>query len=354
MRRRLADASFSELFYLTIFIMKRLFLSFSMLLCAVALFSQAAADADMLGWKKGGGMGFDLSGLGIKNPRVGGGLNRFGIGGLGTFFANKKANKTFWDNAIGLTLGVQRIGKGDANPFQKSIDQLRLQSKAGYAITADKKWFASGLLVATTSLLKTYEGNFLNDGTTANPRGLFSQFLSPAQLQFHPGVEWKPNDNFSMLISPVGMNMIYVGFDGLAAQNIHGNELGKNTRMQLVPCINANYKRKVFNDRITYATGFNWTTDYLNNPFKQGALNFWTHNLSYAITKNLSLDLFGEAQNDHNKFIQVDTNSDGKYEVGKVLPILKDGDIPATDGADRLGRGTQILGSFMLKYNKVF
>lgn len=334
--------------------MKKILLSLSLALFSTFMMAQDAAKPEELGWKSGGAFGFDLSGLGIKSPRVGAGLNRIGIGGLGTYFANKKADKAFWDNTLGLTLGVVRLGKGDANPFQKSVDQLRLQSKFGYSITADKKWYASGLLVGTSSLLKTYEGNFLDAGSGASPRDLFSQFLSPAQLQFHPGIEWKPNDNFSMLISPIGLNMIYVGFDGLAQRNIHGNELGKRTRVQAVPCLNWNYKRKILNDKVTYSTGFNWTTDYLNNPFKHGALNFWTHNLSYAITKNLSLDLFGEAQNDHNKYVQVDSNNDGVYDIGKVNTIAKDGDLPTTDGPDRLGRGTQMIGSFLLKYNKVF
>jgi hypothetical protein len=344
------------------FIMKKLILSLSLLLCGLVAFAQAgddrlkevagkAAKAVDLGWARGGGVGFDFSGLGILNPRAGAGLNRLGIGGLGTYFANKKNDKSFWDNGVSLQLGVARIGGGDL-PFQKSIDQLRYQSKAGYSITKDKKWYATGLLVATTTIMKTYEGNFLTSGVER--RSLFSQFLSPAQLQFHPGIEWKPDAHFSFLFSPVGLNLIYVGDNNIAARNIHGNEFGKNTRTQLVPALNVNYTNKFFNDRITYTSGLNWTTNYLNNPFKQGALNFWQNNLSFAITKNFSLDLYGEAQNDHNKFIQVDTNNDGQYNIGTVRPITADGQIPVTEGPDRLGRGTQFIGNFLLKYNKIF
>jgi hypothetical protein len=333
--------------------MKNLLLS---LLCLSLCFSVSAQDAaapEVLGWTRGGGAGFDLSGLGIRNPRVGAGLNRFGIGGLGTFFANKKASKSFWDNAIALQLGVARIGSSD-DPFLKSIDQLRLSSKAGYSITADKKWYASGILIGTTSLLKTYDGNNLSSGSGASVRDLFSRFLSPSQLQFHPGIEWKPNAHFSMLISPVGLNMIYVADDVLAAKNIHGNELGKNARVQLVPALQAGYTNKYFNDRITYTSALNITTDYLNNPFKISALNFWQNNVSFAITKNISLDLFGEAAYDHYKFIQKNVDNDAKIEIGKVLPVTVDGQLPGTDGPDRLGRGTQIIGSFLLKYNKIF
>jgi hypothetical protein len=328
--------------------MKRFTLSITLLFCASFLFAQDKA-AEELGWKKGGAFGFDLSGLGVKNPRVGAGLNRFGIGGLGTYFSNKKAEKSFWDNGLSLQLGVLRVGGGDL-PFTKNLDVLRLQSKYGYKVTSNGKWYAAGLFVGTSSLLKTYEGNLMTDGGGA--RSLFSQFLSPAQIQFHPGLEWKPNAHFSMLFSPVGLNIIYVGDNNLAARNIHGNELGKNTRTQMVPCINAAYNNKFYNDRISYTSSLNWTTDYLNNPFKQTAINFWQNNLSFAIAKGLSLDLLGELAYDHNKFIQVDKNNDGILNIGKVNAIAKDGDLPTTDGPDRLGRGTQMVGSFLLKYSK--
>ena len=341
--------------------MKKVLFSFSLLLIASIVFGQATdarlkeiadkAAKDALGWTRGGGAGFDLTGLGIKNPRIGAGLNRFGIGGLGTFFANKKADKTFWDNGASLQLGVVRLGNGD-QPFQKSMDVLRLQSKAGYSVTANKKWYATGLFIGTTNLLKTYEGNLLKDGN--GTLDLFSKFLAPAQIQFHPGLEWKPDAHFSVLFSPVGLNMIYVGNDYLASKNIHGNEFGKNTRTQLVPAINAGYTNKFLNDRITYTSALNWTTNYLDNPFKQSALNFWQNNVSVAITKNLSLDLFGEAAYDHNKLVQKDVNGDGVIDLGTIQPLTADGQIPVTTGVDRLGRGTQWVGSFLLKYNKIF
>jgi hypothetical protein len=307
------------------------------------------ADEANFGWKRAGAFGFDLSGLGIRNPRVGAGLNRFGIGGLGSVSFDKKAARSYWDNNVSLQLGVVRLG-GDANPFTKSIDVLRYASKAGYRLTTNDKWYASGLVIGTTSVLKTYKENLL-DGAKAD---LFSQFLAPAQLQFHPGIEWKPNAHFSALFSPVGMNMIYVGQDDLAQLNIHGNEVNKNNRMQLVPSINLAYKNKFLNDRVTYTSALNWTTNYLDSPFSISALNFWQNNVSIAIFKGLSLDLFGEAAYDHYKLVQKDGNSDGVLDLGTVGPITKDGEIPATTGPDRLGRGTQFIGSFMLKYNKAF
>jgi hypothetical protein len=311
-------------------------------------FAQDAA-APVYGWSRVGAMGFDLSGLGVKNPRVGAGLNRFGIGGLGSYAANRKEEKWYWENTFGLQLGVVRLG-GSGADFTKSTDVLRVQSKLGRPLSKDGKWNLTGLVIGTSQLLKTYTGNSLK-GATAD---LFSKFLAPAQLQFHPGIEWKPNSKFSLLISPVGLNTIYVGDDALAAKNIHGNEFGKNNRTQIVPALQAGYQDKFLKDRVTYTSSLNLTTDYLNNPFTISALNFWQNNLSFAIAKGLSLDLFGEAAYDHYKFVQKDINKDGKVTIGNLKAVTVDGQIPESDGPDRLGRGVQMLGSFMLQYNKAF
>jgi Protein of unknown function (DUF3078) len=309
------------------------------------------AAAPVYGWSRVGAMGFDLSGLGVKNPRVGAGLNRFGIGGLGSYAANRKEEKWYWDNTANLQLGVVRLG-GAGNDFTKSTDVIRLQSKLGHPITKDGKWNLTGLVIGTSQLLKSYTGNLLK-GTEAN---LFSKFLAPAQLQFHPGIEWKPNSKFSLLISPVGLNSIIVSDKNLANKNIHGNELGKTHRTQIVPALQASYQNKFLKDRVTYTSALNLTTDYTNKPFVLTALNFWQNNLSFAIGKGLSLDLFGEAAYDHYKFVQKDVDNDGKIDLGTLKVITNDGDIPASEDGkkDRLGRGVQMIGSFMLKYNKAF
>ncbi len=303
-------------------------------------------------WTRGGGFGFDLAGLGIANPRLGAGQNRFGIGGLGTYFADKKQEKNYWENALSLQLGVVRLG-GKGQDFQKGIDVLRGSSKAGRSVTADNKWYASAIVIGTTSILKTYDGNYLNVGPSRN---IISRLFSPSQLQFHPGIEWKPNEHFSALFSPIGFVGLFVPNQDIADLNIHGNEFGKTNRLQLVPALNASYKNKFLKDRVSFVSTINLTTNYLDNPFTITALNFWQNNLSIAIFKGLSLDLFGEAAYDHYKLVQKDPNSDGLYVLGNAkkdaagVAIISNG-IPEYDGPSRLGRSTQWIGSFLLKYN---
>jgi len=99
------------------------------------------AKKDTLGWTTGGGIGLDLAGMGLLNPKVGAGGNRLGIGGLGTLFANRKEDKWFWDNGFSLQLSAQRLGKTSANQasgFQKNLDVLRLTSRYGHKLGSDK------------------------------------------------------------------------------------------------------------------------------------------------------------------------------------------------------------------------
>lgn len=338
--------------------MKKVFTLLSLVLLVTSMV-QAQAGDDRLkevkakamatsngAWTRGGGFGFDLTGLGIANPRLGAGQNRFGLGGLGTYFADRKQEKNYWENNISLQLGVVRIG-GKEQDFQKGIDVLRGTSKAGRSITADNKWYATALAIGTTSILKTYENNYLNSNST---RKVISRLFSPSQLQFHPGVEWKPNEHFSALLSPVGFVGLFVPNDEIAKLYIHGNEFGKNNRLQLVPSINASYKNKFLKDRVSFVSTINLTTNYLDRPFSITALNFWQNNVSIALFKGLSLDLFGEAAYDHFKPVIKDTNDDGILDVGVVTPPTTKDQFPTTT-KDKLGYGTQWIGSFLLKYN---
>ena len=94
--------------------MRKLLLIFAAIFgLTIASFAQDAAKPEELGWKRGGGLGFDLAGMGLVNPRVGAGGNRFGLGGLGTYFAKNKQAEHYWDNDFSLQLSVQKLAGQD-------------------------------------------------------------------------------------------------------------------------------------------------------------------------------------------------------------------------------------------------
>lgn len=341
---------------------KSLLLSFALLAFGHVAFAQldrSAEDkkmaAEKMGWQRGGGIGLDLSGMGIANPRVGAGANRFGIGGIGTFFMNRKDSSSYWDNNGSLQLSLQRIGQTkptDGLGFQKNLDILRLTSRYGRKLKGGKLYIAAEGM-AQTLLLETYASNFLKQQNAED--NVVAKFFAPALLTFSPGLDWRPNPKYSVFLSPASVRLIFVGDDALANLNIHGNDIGKNNSLQVGANLVGKYTNKYLKERITTTSTLNLFSNYRRQPEKVDVI--WQNNLSILIFKGLSLDLLGELYYDYDVFIKKDTNDDGIYDIGNILPLpvnAPQGTIPDTDGPDKLGRGAQLVGAFLLKYSMIF
>lgn len=331
-------------------IMKHIFTIAIALLLGQGVFAQAGDDrlkelkgmakaVDSLRWNKGGGIGFDLTGMAITNPRLGAGANRFGFGGLVNLFANQKLSNSYWDNSASLQLSAIRLG-GKSQPFQKNIDILRLNSRYGYNIRKDILFFAIDAL-AETQLLATYSGNLLKKDD--NPASeLLSKFLAPARFQLSPGLDYKPTPHLSFFVSPVSLNLIYVSDDALAripenpALPPLGNESGKNSRTQLGYALKAAYNNKYFNDRVSFLSKVAWFADYRSN------LNgnvLWQNAMDIMIFKGISLNVYGDMMYDHFIKVQVD--------VPETIPTGRTID-------DYLRNRPSYIGGFLLKYSRIF
>lgn len=321
-------------------------LPFGALLAQDAPAGTPAAEPE---WKFTGGLGFDLSGLGIINPRVGGGTGRFGLGGLGTFSANRKGEKSFWNNQATLQLAVQKLGRtslSQPSGFQKNLDILRLASTYGYKIGGEK-WFVSADLLAQTQLLRTYKSNYLKPVTLdGKPDIVVSNMLSPLLIQFSPGVTYKPNTHLTFQYSPVAVRFIYVADDSLALLDIHGNEVNrdaggnitdyKNYFLGLGSELVTRYDNKYFKDRLAVTSSLRLFSNYLKDPAAVDVL--FTNNFSIQIFKGFSLDLLGELFYDQDVKMNLDSNDNGIFG----------------DDGDRQAPAAQLTGAFMLKYNVIF
>lgn len=293
------------------------------------------------GWSKGGGLGFDISGLGLINPKIGAGDNKFGIGGLGTFFFNLKKGKDYWDNGINFQLAAQRF-RLNKTQFQKSLDVIRFNSRYGHQIK--QKLYGAVDLGVETLLLPTYPGNLLKPGEAGDKK--IADLFSPVRITFSPGLDYKHSKHLSIFFAPIGVKMIYVGNDDIAQMGIHGNQLkdendpskgydkmffqaGANLKMA--------YNNKYLNEKLSFTSSLDVFSNYLNNPQNMDIL--WGNSLDIAITKNLSLSLLGELFYDHDIFVNVDRNEDGIYGG-------------AAEG--ELGHRASMTGAYYLKYNKIF
>jgi len=311
------------------------------------LFAQETADTAKQEvpkiWTTGGGAGFDFAQLALINPKVGAGTNRIGFGGLLNLFANYKKNRFSWDNTGSLQLAAQRIG-GKGSPFEKNMDILRLTSRASYRPGQGKLYAAvEGDLL--TLLIPTYKNNVLKPGE--GEEFPIAKFFSPVQIMISPGLEYKFNDHFSILYSPVSLKEIYVANDSIAALNVHGNKPGENDFLQLGSNLKARYSNIFLNKRMNWASALDLYSNYLENP--QNVDVFWTNDLGFTIIKNLSLNVVTQLFYDDDVNVQVDLDGDGILGEEAI-----DVNLPPGQQRRELRPGVFFTEALLLKYNLIF
>ena len=314
------------------------------------------------GWEVIFGVGADLAQLLQINPRVGAGENRLGLGTAVSLTANYKKKRLAWDNIASWNFAVQKLGAGPLptgadNPFQKSIDELKFASKLGYQTSEESKWFYAVDLNFLSQVTPTYigpdsfPGNYLTDVTDSglNPS---ANFFSPAILNFSIGMDFKPTNNFSLFLSPIGYKAIIVADDDIAALgdldkgvSLHGNEWNsptdfKNARHHLGAFVKAIYANKYFEDKMAFKTVLNLYSNYLDHPERVDVE--WTTETAYNLFKGLQLVLTTNLFYDYDVLVQ-DTDWD---EVGGVALDA--------DGAPVLKRGVNFTQQLLIKYNIVF
>ncbi len=322
-----------------------------MLFASVPAMAQENGEEDELkeGWNTAFSVGLDVAQLFQLNPKQGAGQNRFGFGGAVFLDGIYKKDRLLWESALSWQFGVQKLGAGvlvlpfveenEKVPFQKTIDELRLGSKLGYALQEDSKWYLSAAFTLFTGVAPsypgppTYPGNFLRNfvDTITN-----TKFFSPANMTLSLGIEYKPNENFSVYYSPLGAKWIVVANDQIAALGIHGNPVRgmrdpdtglytdfDNTFSQFGSLLRASYRNKLLNERLNFRSSILLYSNYLKNP--QNIDVDWNNELRLTLIENLKISLLVNVFYDDDVLVQI-TDLDapnGVNGVGKRVSITQ-------------------------------
>ncbi len=306
------------------------------------------------GWTAELNVGLDFLSNLLINPTVGGGESRLGIGASLGLITKHNSGKFSWDNDFNITYGTQKIGSGYLEdnpdkkvPFQKNIDNIWLNSRAALRTSYFSKFYYTTDFFFSSQLTKTYEDNFLSDVTgTGHP---ISKFLSPALFQFAIGMDYRPNDYWSIFLSPVSLKSIIVLDDQIADDaaldssgnflgSIHGNsydinedgtiEFG-NYDNQFGAVFRVVYANQI-SDRLSINTNLMLFSNYQRDPDHMD-IN-WRSEIDFTIFKGLTLSLLSFLTYDHDVFVQI-----------------TDYDQPG--GIDGLGRRVSYNQQLLLKYN---
>lgn len=108
------------------------------------------------------------------------------------YYWNYNKNKTSWENWVHYRFGFMKNGSEE---IRKNEDRFELNSKVGQK--AFKHWYYTAQFNALTQLFNSYE--YPKD----EERKLVANFMSPGYFTVSLGMDYKPNSNFSLVISPI-------------------------------------------------------------------------------------------------------------------------------------------------------
>ena len=236
--------------------MKKLVILFIILAATNYLYSTVS---DSSNWKKGGAASLVFNQIAFSNWAKGGESSVSGTSAL-SFFANFKDSDIVWDNSADFAFGIMY---SDQFETRKTEDKIDLSSQFGYRGFGD--YYYSVLLSFKTQFAEGF--NYPNDSV------LVSKFMAPAYLVMSTGMDYKPNEGFSVYLSPVTGRIIFVEDQNLAnngsfsvdpaVKDSLGNIIkpGKKIRADFGAYLTLKYKKQII-ENIGFKTNINLFNNY--------------------------------------------------------------------------------------------
>jgi hypothetical protein len=257
-------------------------------------------------WKRGGIIGLNFNQVSLSNWAAGGQNSISGVA-MFNYFANYNDGKNTWDNTIDLGYGLTQ--NGNADPI-KSEDKIDISTK--YGRYAFKHWYYSALLGFKSQFTAGY--NYPNDSVE------ISNFLSPAFITLALGMDYKPSDAFTMMLSPLAGRIIIVNDQDLADAGAFGVDPaefdgsgmkikdGESTRFEFGAMLKAVYKKDIL-ENVNLTTKLELFTNYLEDP--QNVDVNWEILLAMKVNKYITATLSTQLIYDDNTIINIDNDEDG-------------------------------------------
>jgi hypothetical protein len=240
-------------------------------------------------WKFGGVISVNGQQVSLTNWAAGG-SNSISFGGIISGYARYKKGKSTWDNNVDLGYGI--IKQGTSKQWWKTDDKIQVTSK--YGRQAFKKWYYTALGDFKTQFTEGF--NYPNDSV------YISRFMAPGYLVAALGLDYKPNDHFSLFIAPVTGKFTFVNDDSLARYGAFGvqkeirdpdnggtiTQNYKTHREEFGAYVKMQYQTKIM-DNVTFQTMLELFSNYLHNP-ENIDVN-WTTLTTFKVNKFISATL---------------------------------------------------------------
>ncbi|WP_321285414.1 DUF3078 domain-containing protein [uncultured Sunxiuqinia sp.] len=244
-------------------------------------------------WSLGGDGNFGFSQTALSNWKKG------GKSALSTLlvlkgFANYSYKRVKWENSIELRNGWIK----PSGMIQKNDDKFEFISR--YGLSAFKKWYYSAEIDFQTQLFNGYK---YPDRDTK-----ISAFLAPAKTMFKLGLDYKPNKDFSLFLSPFTSKTVYVRDTAEVDPTKFGIDKGK--KRYWVPGLNAelSYKTDITPD-ISYRMKYKMFINY-SSPFSKFDVD-WENNFVMKLNDFINLRAMLHFVYDDNVKFKVGEKADG-------------------------------------------
>jgi hypothetical protein len=241
--------------------MKKLFMIFLYLLTIGIVSAQEGADQikkDNTLWLKEISGGLNINQASFSSNWTGGGVNSMAFSGYLIGRANYAKDPWSWDNTLDMIYGIVK-NKGEDG--RKSNDRIYLDSKIGHKLSDNwNVYFAVNFL---SQFAPGY--NFETE-----PKTLISKWANPAFLTTGIGLEYKPNDEFFLRISPFAPRFTFVTDTDLylMVPNNYGVEIGKKVRQEWFAFnLLAEWKKEV-TERLSILVRYQMYANYEELAFK--------------------------------------------------------------------------------------
>ena len=246
--------------------------------------SSAAKEVKSLdkdGWMKFGTFIFNVNQGSLQNWAAGGEQSTLGINTLLNYNINYRQGKNTWDNYFDLALGFQNATS--FSRFRKIDDRIDITSKYGRQL--NKTLYLSFLVNFNTQALTGYD-------YTAEPNTKISNFLTPGKVLFSPGIDFKPNNDFSLFVSPVTARLVFKQDEDFYNVAKFGVDSAKKLNTEIGAFLTTKYN-KAINKWASYTGRLELFSNYRHNP--QNIDIYFTNLLSMKFNKwlgtTLSLDI---------------------------------------------------------------
>lgn len=160
-------------------------------------------DTGEKAWKFSGVVGLNAAATGLWNWAAGGNNNVNAVASTKLRLLYHE-NNIAWDTNLDLEYGMSWIDQ-KYDKFQKSSDHINFSTKFGWEF--EKSWYLTvlGGFQSQFDLGRNYGGTDAFDP-------IISKFLAPSYTDISVGIDWKPNDIFSVYLSPIAgrLTSVYV------------------------------------------------------------------------------------------------------------------------------------------------